>query len=194
MKKVTTAIALAALLLSSGMNSAVLHAGELLTRDRFFVADETRHEWVNEHNGRTGLLEVRGALVASPCLLETNEMVLPLTSETSGLHDRYPMALNLRGCGYGDELTSVETPAARTTVMVVYSALLAGKEGGVLQPEQRVLGTGRAVLHGGSGKLTWYLSDVQRQMLTLQKNTPDVFTGGHLYLPDAVLRLRLDYE
>lgn len=194
MKKVTTAVALMALLLSAGMNSVVLHASELLTRDLFFVADESRHEWVSEHNGRTGLLEVRGALMASPCMLDTSEVVLPLPAEMSGLHDRYPLALDLRGCGYGDDLTSEDTPAARTTVMIVYSALLTGREGGVLQPGQRMLGTGRAILHGGSGRLTWYLSDVQRQMLMVQKNTSGAVTGGHRYLPDTVLRLRLDYE
>ncbi|EAA0562657.1 nuclease PIN [Salmonella enterica subsp. enterica serovar Lexington] len=193
MKKVTTAIGLIALLLSTGMNSVVLHAGELLTRERFFVADESQHQWVNERDTRTGVLEVRGALLSSPCKLQTSEIQLPqeIAFWRGG---NYPLSLGLTGCGYGDSLTSVGTPAGRTTVMMVYSALLAGKPGGVLQPEQRVLGTGRAVLHGGSGKLTWYLSDAQRQLLAKQKQTTGVITGEYRYFPEAVLRLRLDYE
>ncbi|EAA1210236.1 nuclease PIN [Salmonella enterica] len=194
MKKVTTAIGLMALLLSTGMNSVVLHASELLTRNRFFVADEAQHQWVNEHDARTGVLEVRGALLSSPCKLQTSE--IPFPPESAGQRgESYPLSLGLTGCGYGGNVTSAGTPTGRTTVMMVYSALLTGKlGGGVLQPEQRVLGTGRAVLHGGSGKLTWYLSDVQRQMLMEQKPTTDAVTGGYRYLSEAVLRLRLDYE
>ncbi|EFJ2983495.1 nuclease PIN, partial [Escherichia coli] len=53
MNRTTTGLCLAALLVSCSMNS-VLRADELVMRDNFFVADETRHQWVNEHNGRTG--------------------------------------------------------------------------------------------------------------------------------------------
>lgn len=77
MDRTTTGIFLAALLVSCSMNS-VLRADELVMRDNFFVADETRHQWVNEHNGRTGMLTVSGALLSSPCTLETNEVELPL--------------------------------------------------------------------------------------------------------------------
>ncbi|EMW12843.1 PixJ protein [Escherichia coli CE418] len=42
--------------------NGVSQADELLTWDDFFVADESRHQWVNEHNGRTGALNVKGAL------------------------------------------------------------------------------------------------------------------------------------
>ncbi|XIV50297.1 pilus-assembly fibrillin subunit [Escherichia coli] len=37
--------------------NGVSQADELLTRDDFFVADESRHQWVTEHNGRTGASE-----------------------------------------------------------------------------------------------------------------------------------------
>ena len=46
MNRTTTGLCLAALLVSCSMNS-VLRADELLMRDNFFVADETRHQWVN---------------------------------------------------------------------------------------------------------------------------------------------------
>lgn len=64
MNRTTTGLCLAALLVSCSMNS-VLRADELVMRDNFFVADETRHQWVNEHNGRTGMLTVSGALLSS---------------------------------------------------------------------------------------------------------------------------------
>ncbi|MFO6428144.1 pilus-assembly fibrillin subunit [Escherichia coli] len=71
MNRTTTGLCLAALLVSCSMNS-VLRADELVMRDNFFVADETRHQWVNEPNGRTGMLTVSGALLSSPCTLETD--------------------------------------------------------------------------------------------------------------------------
>ena len=69
MDRTTTGIFLVALLVSCSMNS-VLRADELVMRDNFFVADETRHQWVNERNGRTGMLTVSGALLSSPCTLD----------------------------------------------------------------------------------------------------------------------------
>lgn len=77
----------------------MLQADELVMRDNFFVADETRHQWVNEHNGRTGMLTVSGALLSSPCTLETNEVELPLQKSTEGIMTRYVLKLNLLGCG-----------------------------------------------------------------------------------------------
>ncbi|EPI2623829.1 pilus-assembly fibrillin subunit [Escherichia coli] len=64
MNRTTTGLCLAALLVSCSMNS-VLRADELVMRDNFFVADETRHQWVNEHNGRTGMLTVSSAVPLS---------------------------------------------------------------------------------------------------------------------------------
>lgn len=100
MNRTTTGLCLAALLVSCSMNS-VLRADELVMRDNFFVADETRHQWVNEHNGRTGMLTVSGALLSSPCTLETNEVDLPLQKSTEGIMTRYVLKLNLLGCGDG---------------------------------------------------------------------------------------------
>ncbi|MFO6426154.1 pilus-assembly fibrillin subunit [Escherichia coli] len=55
------------------MNS-VLRADELVMRITFLWQMKTCHQWVNEHNGRTGMLTVSGALLSSPCTLETNEV------------------------------------------------------------------------------------------------------------------------
>lgn len=99
MNKATTGICLAALLVSCCMNS-VLRADELVIRDNFFVADESRHQWVNERNGRTGMLTVSGALLSSPCTLETNEVELVL-QQKEDIITRYALELNLQGCGDG---------------------------------------------------------------------------------------------
>lgn len=125
MNRTTTGLCLAALLVSCSMNS-VLRADELLMRDNFFVADETRHQWVNEHNGRTGMLIVRGALLSSPCTLETNEVELPLQKSTEGIMTRYVLKLNLLGCGDGGAVTSATSVAGRDSMMVMQSALLTG--------------------------------------------------------------------
>lgn len=181
MKTITTSVALVALLLGS----VELHADELLTRQRVFVPDETRQQWVNERNGRHGVLEVRGALLSSPCTLRTNEIALPLPAVMQSDGPRTPLSLELTGCGYGDALTGKDTLAGRSSVIVAYSALLTGQPGGNLQSAPRMPAVARAVLHGGAGRLTWYLSDIQRQLLTP--------SAQHSQL-DTVLRLRLDYE
>lgn len=195
MKRMTTGLCLAALLLSAGMNS-VLGVDETGRPDNFFVANESRHQWVNEHNGRTGMLIVSGALLSSPCTLETSEAALPLPRRTQGIRDSYELALTLVGCGDGGAVTSAASGAGRDSTMVVYSALLTGIEGGLLQPEQRMVGTGRAVLHGGANRLTWSLSQAQQQAL-ITGQASDRAQGKPYMNPrdnHALLRLRLDYE
>lgn len=49
MNRATIGFYLAVVLGSCSMNG-VSQADELLTWDDFFVADESRHQWVNEHN------------------------------------------------------------------------------------------------------------------------------------------------
>lgn len=189
MNRTTTGICLAALLVSCCMNS-VLRADEIVPQNDFFVADESRHQWVNEHNGRTGQLLVRGALLSSPCILETNTVALPLPQKKEGMKARHVLALDLLGCGDGGEVTSASSPAGRDSMMVMQSALLTGVEGGVLQPEQRMVSHGRAVVYGGANRFTYYLSDAQ------------VTAMGELSLAgddtdrnvQPLLQLRLDYE
>ena len=195
MNRTTTGLCLAALLVSCSMNS-VLRADELVMRDNFFVADETRHQWVNEHNGRTGMLTVSGALLSSPCTLETNEVELPLQKITEGIMTRYVLKLNLLGCGDGGAVTSAGSVAGRDSMMVMQSALLTGVEDGVLLPEQRMVSTGRAVVYGGANQFTYWLSEAQQQALAGLQAT-DRAQGKPCMNPrgnTALLRLQLDYE
>ncbi len=83
MNRTTTGLCLSVLLVSCSMISS-LRADELVMRDNFFVADESHHQWVNERNGRTGMLTVSGALLSSSCTLETNEVELPLPEQKEG--------------------------------------------------------------------------------------------------------------
>ena len=185
MKTMTTILTLAATLVSAGVGSLTAQADELLTRQQVFVPDSMYRQWINERNGHDGVLVVHGALLSSPCTLQSNEVALPLATVMQADGPRTPLSLVLTGCGYGDPLTSKATPAGQTSVVMTYSALLTGPVGGVLQPGQRMTAEARTVLHGGSTRLTWYLSDVQRQLLTPAQ--PRV-------TPDTMLRLRLDYE
>lgn len=98
MNRVAAGFYLAVVLGSCGMNGISL-ADELLMRDSFFVADESRHQWVNENNGRTGALNVKGALVSSPCQLDTNEVQI---SERKKRRDIQKVKVNMSGCGYGN--------------------------------------------------------------------------------------------
>ncbi|EIR7746766.1 nuclease PIN [Salmonella enterica subsp. enterica serovar Infantis] len=191
MNRTTTGLCLAALLVSCSMNS-VLRADELVMRDNFFVADETRHQWVNEHDGRTGMLTVSGALLSSPCTLETNEVELPLQKSTEGIMTRYVLKLNLLGCGDGGAVTSAGSVAGHDSMMVMQRALLTGVEDGVPQPEQRMVSTGPTVVYGGANQFTWWLSRAQHQALMTE---PD--KGKHAVNPrrnNALLSLQLGYE
>ncbi|EFJ2807618.1 nuclease PIN [Escherichia coli] len=195
MNRTTTGLCLAALLVSCSMNS-VLRADELVIKDDYFVADETRHQWINERNGRTGMLLVSGALLSSPCSLETNEVVLPLPEQKEGIMTRYMLKLNLLGCGDGGAVTSAGSTAGRESMMVMQSALLTGGEGRLLQPDQRMVSTGRAVVYGGANQFTYYLSETQQQALAGQQAADRAQGKPYMNPRDntALLRLRLDYE
>ncbi|HBR2043251.1 TPA: nuclease PIN [Klebsiella pneumoniae] len=195
MNRTTTGLCLVAMLVSCNMNS-VVQADELMMRDDFFVANESRHQWVNEHNGRTGQLLVRGSLLSSPCTLGTNEVELPLQKNTEGFETRYALKVNLLGCGDGGAVTSPRTAAGRDSMMVMQSALLTGVEDGVLLPNQRMVSSGRAVVFGGANQFTYWLSETQQQALATQQTT-DRAQGKPYMNPrdnNALLRLRLDYE
>ncbi|ELY4340370.1 nuclease PIN [Cronobacter sakazakii] len=193
MNRTTTGLCLAVLLVSCGM-SRVLRANELVMRDNFFVADETRHKWVNEHNGRTGMLAVSGALLSSPCTLETNEVELPLPAQKE--NRRYVLKLNLLGCGDGDAVTSATSVRGRDSMMVMQNALLTGVEDSVLQPDQRMVSAGRAVVYSGTNQFTYWFSEAQQKALTGRQATERVQEKTHTNLQGniALLRLRLDYE
>ncbi|HBQ4541253.1 TPA: nuclease PIN [Escherichia coli] len=195
MNRTTTGICLAALLVSCSMNS-ILRADGPVMRDNFFVADETRHQWVNERNGRIGMLTVSGVLLSSPCTLETNEVELPLQKSTKGIMTRYALTLNLLGCGNGGTVASSASVAGRDSMMVMQSALLTGGEGGMLQPEKRMVSTGRAVVYGGANQFTYWLSEAQQQALAGQQATDRARGKPYMNPRDntALLRLRLDYE
>lgn len=179
MKRVTTAMGMAILLLNTGMNSAVLYADELLSGPQEFVADEARQQWFN---GRTGVVEVHGALLSSPCTLRTNSIELPLPVLTGG---HRVLSVDLRGCGYGDVLTSAWTPAGRSSFIKVSGALQPGAVGKLLPAPLR-LQVPQAILRGGDNRITWYLSNKQ-QLLILNYTSAGSSSG-------VPLLLRLVYE
>lgn len=179
MKKMTTVLAIAAVVLGAGINSVDLLADELLTRQQVSVPDTRSQQWINERNGHDGVLEVHGALLSSPCTLQTNEIALPLAAPVTGERVQTLLSLMLTGCDYGDDLTAMNAPEAQRSVTVLgYSALLTGDKGGQLQPAQQ---RPAMVRRGGSVTLTWRLTDAQRQFLT-----PPVL--------GTLLHLRLNYE
>ncbi|HAX9692283.1 TPA: nuclease PIN, partial [Escherichia coli] len=142
------------------------------------------------------MLTVSGALLSSPCTLETNEVELPLQKSTEGIMTRYALKLNLLGCGDGGAVTSAGLVAGRDSMMVMQSALLTGVEDGVLQPEQRMVSTGRAVVYGGANQFTYWLSESQQQALVGRWVTERMQGKRHQNPREnpALLRLRLDYE
>ncbi|HAW0905888.1 TPA: nuclease PIN [Escherichia coli] len=195
MNRTTTGLCLSVLLVSCSMTSS-LRADELVMRNNFFVADESRHQWVNERNGRTGLLTVSGALLSSPCTLETNEVELPRPEQKAGSVTRYVLRLNLKGCGDGGAVTSASSVAGRDSITVMQSTLLIKEEGGMLHPKQQLVNTGPVVVYGGANQFTYWLSEAQQQALAGQQTTDRAQGKPYMNPRDntALLRLRLDYE
>lgn len=177
------------------MNS-VLRADQVVMETDFVSEDKGRRQWVTAQGYRSGILIVSGALLSSPCTLETNEVALPLFSGVPIIQDRYALMLDLQGCGDGGGITSTTSVAGRNSMMVVHSTLLTAVEGGLLPPEQPMVGTGRTVLYGGANRLTYYLSEAQQQMLVVQQASDWKHGKANVNTWDnnALLRLRLDYE
>lgn len=173
-----------------------LCADEIITRERIFTANEDRHQWINEHNGRTGTLIIRGALLSSPCSLETNEVEFPLPQRRKGMNEQSELKLNLIGCGEGGAVMSAESPAGYGSKITGYSALLTGIEGGAFHADQRMIGKGKAELYGGENQLTWYLNETQQQALEKFEFTDSKKSVSYLNPRDSrsLLRLRMDYD
>ncbi|HAP0323416.1 TPA: nuclease PIN [Escherichia coli] len=194
MVRATTGLYLAALLVSSCMNS-VLRADETVMQDSFFTADEPRHQWVNALNGRTGQLLVSGALLSSPCTLVTNEVQLPLP-EYGEIIKHYELKLNLRGCGYGGVMLSSTSATERNSITVMQSTLLTKEEGGMLHPKQQLVSAGRAFVYNGANQFTFRLNKKQQMALTnaQAKNRAQGNTYTNPQNDNYLLSLRLDYE
>ncbi|HFG3511666.1 TPA: pilus-assembly fibrillin subunit [Escherichia coli] len=192
MNSTTTGICLMALLVSYSMNG-VLRADELVRRGNFFAANEHRHQWINERNGRTGQLLVSGSLVSSPCTLETNEVMLLPPESNKGITMHYALEVNLQGCGNGGKVTSDKSRESRDSMTVMQSVLLTG---GGLQPDQWLVSAGPAAVYDGANRFTYWLSDAQQQVLVEQQKTN--CKQGKTYMnprdSHALLHLRLDYE
>lgn len=188
MKKHTARAALNVMALGLGLSCMAASADELLTRQS---VDGFRYLTGEEMDNRSGTIEVHGALNSAPCTLLSNEIALPKGMGTTIGGKRIPLNVDLTGCGYGDALTSAEAPAAQTSVVIVYSALLTGQLGNFfLQGDNRWMPVQRrTVLHGGSSRLTWYLNDVQQRLVVPADKHTKLEASS-----DTTMRLHLEYE
>lgn len=193
MKK-TIYLCLVSLILNSGINS-LSYADEVVNSESFFKTDTTDHYQQINNNNHTGMLIVSGALLSSPCTLETNEVELPLQRNKFG--SRYVLKLNVVGCGEGGIVTSANSTAGRDSTMVLQSTLLVESCSDYLPPEQRIVRSGRVVLYGGSNQFTYYLNKNQQRILTeLQGGTGCTRGESHMYSSNnnMLLSLQLNYE
>lgn len=159
MNRTTTGFYLAIVLGSCGMN-AISQADELLTWDNFFVADESRHQWINEHNGRTGTLNAKGALVSSPCILETPEIKLPLPQDKG----KYVFDIKLSHCGDGLSKTSEQNPG--DNVYVKQRIILKERENDVLLSEHKSYRIIRNFLRNGDNRLIYFMNNEQHKKIS----------------------------
>lgn len=153
MHKTTTGICLAAVLVSCSMNG-LLWADELIMRDDFFIADESRHQWLTEQNGRSGTLSVTGALVSSPCILDTPEITLPLQKDKG----KYVLSINLSHCGYGVSQTAEQHTQVSKKVDIRQRLILKDGEGNVPLPENKRYGVIKNKLSDGDNQLIYYVN------------------------------------
>lgn len=61
------------LILSIFDNYAI--ADSLLDINDFKIPNEKRHQWINEKNGRVGIVNISGSLVSSPCSLGDESII-----------------------------------------------------------------------------------------------------------------------
>ena len=141
--------------------NGVSQADELLTRDDFFVADESRHQWVTEHNGRTGALNVKGALVSSPCILDTPEVNFPLQKDKG----RYVLNLKVSRCGDGHSDIPERQSTEHGNIVVKQSAVLKTGKDQILLSAWRNGGLSRKNLQHGDNHITYYINEAQYQKI-----------------------------
>lgn len=181
MNRAAAGFYLAVVLGSCGMNGISL-ADELLMRDNFFVADESRHQWVNEHNGRTGILNVKGVLVSSPCILDTTEIKFPLQRDKRG----YVFNLKVSGCGYGEG----DTSEGRNIVVKQSAVLRTGKDEIMLSLWKSDKESLKTLQHGDNA-LDYYMEETHYQQLV---NTLAYLTHKTADMKRIFLSLNMMYE
>lgn len=165
----------------------VPYANEWIGQEGFLHVNETRHQWVNERNARTGMLVVSGTLLSSPCTLETNEIDLHKDMHFQGVLKRYVFKLKLVGCGDGD----AKMQASRNKTMATQSAFLYDRKEGQ-SAEQKMLSNERVALEDGQNHLIYYINKNQHRTLVSQHSS------DHTYMvplaSNSLLHLLLGYE
>lgn len=185
MKKVTTSLYVATLLLWGAMDSAPL-ADELAVQDNLFRDSEVYPQNNRVGSARTGMLIVSGALLSSPCILESNDVDLPLQKQVIAGREYYSLKMGLVGCGVGGSaVTSVSSPGWENSVMTIQSMLLNRDS----LSSANIIGSGRVIVHGGIKQLVYHLTGEQMRAMTEYENVL-VDRGKH----SPALLLYLSYE
>ncbi|WP_097738859.1 pilus-assembly fibrillin subunit [Escherichia coli] len=178
-------LSMAALLVSCCMNH-VLRAEELVFRDDFFLAKEPRHQWINEKNGRTGILKIQGALLISPCTLATNEVTL-----SESLHDTQALKLKLIGCGGGDKLIDYISSDSFGAITLTESAqLIIDMNKYITSSEESKAHRYNLAIYNGTTYLTYLLHKPKiNKDVNNKKNTKDTSHDNNLFM-----RIYMNYE
>ncbi|MBB8471303.1 hypothetical protein HEK73_023075 [Escherichia coli] len=150
MGKATSYICLLALIVTFSMNY-MLHAAELDLQDNISVVDESHHQWINERNGRTGILIVSGAVLSSPCTLKDNEIDLPSWGEAEN-NKPYEITLLLSGCFNNADSSNDGIILEKIGLNNLYEKRL--------YLNDRLVDNNKIVLHEGDNKLVFYFTSV----------------------------------
>jgi len=168
---------LTVLLISCGMSNVLL-ADEVV---RWDVPDDRPSDVL--HAGE-GVLVVHGALLSSPCTLETSEVALP-TNNRKKYHE---LNIMLSGCGDGVTVAPFSSPAGRENVIVMLDTQLTGTGHDIFPPDWQ---SARAtVLHNGINRLTYRLSPSGPSFQ--HKQSEEIYRERQNR--NALLQLKLMYE
>ncbi|MEC9839858.1 pilus-assembly fibrillin subunit [Escherichia coli] len=159
MGKATSYICLLAFTVTFSMNY-MLHADELDLQDNISVVDESHHQWINERNGRTGILIVSGAVLSSPCTLKNNEIDLPSWGEAEN-NKHYEITLLLSGCFNNADYSNDGIILEKIELNNLHEKRL--------YLNDRLVDNNQIVLREGDNKLTFYFTSALKQLRAGEK-------------------------
>nr|WP_072023878.1 pilus-assembly fibrillin subunit [Escherichia coli] len=109
----------------------------------------------------SGALNVKGALVSSPCILDTPEVNFPLQKDKG----RYVLNLKVSRCGDGHSDIPERQSTEHGNIVVKQSAVLKTGKDQILLSAWRNGGLSRKNLQHGDNQITYYINEAQYQKI-----------------------------
>ncbi|MGR5309830.1 pilus-assembly fibrillin subunit [Photobacterium damselae] len=136
-----------------------------------------------ETNPNSGLIRVQGALVTSPCRLDSNEIIIPqkIWHKFNNNDFRYRISLELSGCS--DDYNFLSPVYAQQSSYLRLRTIIKSQQIdriGVSMPTVNI--------YGGKSNVILYLSSFQYH------NSNNIANKDKTYIANGILKLLLDYQ